>query len=779
MKRKLLEHKKLMRAGAGILAGIVVASGAGGYYAYAQKEAVKQEEQKAAKQEKKDEEENLLDQVLKKQADRDSTDVQKEETVYVVSDPQGTAKDVIVSDWLKNPKNEKTLKDASDLTDIENVKGNETYTADSDGNLTWQADGKDIYYQGKTDKELPVEMKVTYYLDGKKIESKDLAGKSGKVKIHMDYTNHEKAKKNGIYVPFTVISGMILDDNFSNIEVTNGKVLSDGKKNMVVGFAFPGMKESLDLESTDLKDDLEIPEYVEVTADVEDFSLDMTMTVMMSDILQELNIDQDLDLGEIEDALDELNDASKQLVDGSKDLSKGAGTLSSGIKDYTDGASSLKKGVNDYTDGVGTLKKGVTAYTDGVASLKKGITQYTDGVAKVADGTQKLKDSSGTLKDGIQELVSGASQVQTYFEGDSGLVSGSAAISNGVSKLDAALRAGVTSDEKKQAAKAVDQMFDKNGKTYQGIKSQAADQYKSAMKNSDALKSGVADGVSQAMYGAYYNSFMQLNKKALLQAGVSEAEIEKQAKSFAEQMLAASSDAISEASGQLVSGIADGSSDLVGSSVAEACKSAAQTGVESGIASTKESIADQIEAGGDAGLVGGSKALKKGVSKLYKEGIKPLNQGMQTLNSNVPELMSGIKTLNDGAATLNKKSSDLKKGANTLNSKGKDLNDGAMKLIKAGTALKDGAAQLTDNNEKLNSGASDLKAGAEKLSDGMVQFDRDGIQKLKKAYDGDVKKLANRIDDVLDAGKEYHTFSKLSKGTTGNVKFIIRTEEIE
>ena len=134
--------------------------------------------------------------------------------------------------------------------------------------MVWAADGNDIYYQGETSQELPVSVKMTYFLDGREISAADLAGKSGKVKIRIDYTNNSSrnakinGKKETIYTPFMMATGMILPtDTFTNVEVTNGKVISDGNKNIVFGFAMPGMQESLGVDST-LSDgtELSLPE---------------------------------------------------------------------------------------------------------------------------------------------------------------------------------------------------------------------------------------------------------------------------------------------------------------------------------------------------------------------------------------------------------------------------------------------------------------------------------------------------------------------------------------
>ena len=202
----------------------------------------------------------------------------KTETVYVNANADGSVDKITVSDWLKNHSSSDTLEDFSNLENIKNVKGDETFTQNADGSIVWDSKGNDIYYQGESNEELPVTMKVTYYLDGQQMDPKDMAGKSGEVKIRFDYYNNSnetvkvKGKNYNVKTPFTMVTGMILSsDVFSNIEVTNGKVISDGDKNVVVGLAFPGLKSSLNLASYDKLDDVDIPEYVEVTAKADKF----------------------------------------------------------------------------------------------------------------------------------------------------------------------------------------------------------------------------------------------------------------------------------------------------------------------------------------------------------------------------------------------------------------------------------------------------------------------------------------------------------------------------
>ena len=349
--KRRFKNRYVIRIAAGVLTIAVAGGSAGVYTVNAAKTSTKAETtqestDKKDKKDNKDDEEDLKEVLSSKISKAADEEVGKEETVYVVADNSGKAKDVIVSDWLKNFSGEAKIKDATDLTDVENVKGNETYKRGKKDSITWNANGKDIYYQGTSDKNLPVSMKVTYYLDGKEISPKKLVGKSGKVKIRYEYENHSAVTKtiNGkqttVYTPFTMISAAILNtDNFSNVKATNGKVISDGNKHIVIGVAMPGLADSLNLKNTSIGSIFKIPEDFEITADVEDFQMTVTATVANSDTLSEFGLDDAGDLSELTDSLKDLENATDKLCDGSGDLVKG-------IEKLVTASGKLKSGTN-------------------------------------------------------------------------------------------------------------------------------------------------------------------------------------------------------------------------------------------------------------------------------------------------------------------------------------------------------------------------------------------------------------------------------------------------
>lgn len=348
----------------------------------------------------------------------------KVETVYVTADANGAVNDVIVSEWLKNDEASAALDDTTELKNIVNVKGSETYEDDGDGNLVWDAEGADIYYQGTTDKQLPVNMKITYFLDGKKISPEKLAGKSGKVTIRFEYENNSKqtvdvkGKNVEVYTPFAMVSGMMLDaDKFSNVEVSNGKVISDGGKTIVMGVALPGLKESLDVseDKWDKLDDADeikdrLSNYFEITADTTDFELGMTITMASSDILSDFGV-TDLSgsdkLNDLKGDMEELNDGSNDLVEGTSKLKDGTTDLTDGTKKLYDGAGDLKDGTQKLYDGTVTLKDGAGSLSSGASTLSNGVNKYTDGASKVNDGAEKLASGASDLHNGTSAFVKG------------------------------------------------------------------------------------------------------------------------------------------------------------------------------------------------------------------------------------------------------------------------------------------------------------------------------------------------------------------------------------
>ena len=316
-------------------------------------------------------------------------DISKDETVYILARADGATKKIIVSDWIKNAMESSTIKDQTELANITNIKGDETYTQDGNTHV-WDTLGNDIYYQGDIEKELPVSVQVSYKLDGSPISVDEMAGKSGEVTIRFDYTNHQykmmniNGKQEKMYVPFTILTGMILDnDNFKNIKISNGKIVNDGDRTILVGMAFPGLSSNLDVD----KDTLDIPDYVEVTANVTDFELMTTMTLATNEMFHTVDFNDTNDLDGLSDSLDELTDAMDQLLDGSLNLYEG-------LDELLDKSGEMKNGINQLTNGAEKLVKGNKDLDSGASKLQSGASELSEGLDTLSSNNASLNASA-------------------------------------------------------------------------------------------------------------------------------------------------------------------------------------------------------------------------------------------------------------------------------------------------------------------------------------------------------------------------------------------------
>ena len=329
----------------------------------------------------------------------------KSETVYAVMDADGNTTDVSVSEWLKNEGKSNNLSDYSNLKNIKNTSGDEKMSRDGN-KLVWAAKGKDIHYTGDYDGELPVKVKVSYYLNGTKVSADEIAGKKGNVKIRFDYDINDSVKENGYSLtrPYAIVSAVVLsNDNFTNVTVNNGKAVNDGNSTAVVGIALPGMSDNLQI------DELDIPDHVTINAKTTNFEIDGTYTVADSGFMNDVDTtkldDATGQIDELESALDKLSDASKKLVDGSSKLAKGANKLADSSAQIEEGTETLKDGTESMKNGSKDLKAGTGAkdLSAGTIQMKEG----TEALNSSVNGAGGLAGDNGSAKN----LSAGAARV--------------------------------------------------------------------------------------------------------------------------------------------------------------------------------------------------------------------------------------------------------------------------------------------------------------------------------------------------------------------------------
>ena len=432
----------------------------------------------------------------------------KDETVYVLARADGSVDKIIVSDWVKNTQGGDVIDDVTRLTGIENVKGDETYTLGGDGSCVWDARGNDIYYQGSIEEELPVSVAVSYTLDGAAISPEELAGQSGRVTIRFDYANnqYEMVSINGtqekIYVPFAMLTGVLLDNEvFTNVSVSNGKIVNDGDRTIVAGLAFPGLQDSLGLD----RDTLDLPEYVEITADVEGFELETTVTLaangLFNDAAGEAGEFDGLD--DLDGKLDELTDAMGQLMDGSSRLYDGLCAL-------LDSSKELVSGIDKLAAGAAQLKQGA----DG---LSAGASQLQAGAAALSQGLDQLAGQNETLNGGAAQVFQNLLATANAQLAAAGVQAPELTVENYAQVLDGVAASAGDSPAGQQVAALKANLDSYNG-FYQGLRQYTAGVAQSAA-GAGELNTGagsVRDGANSLSAGAgqLYDGILTMQNSA-------------------------------------------------------------------------------------------------------------------------------------------------------------------------------------------------------------------------------------------------------------------------
>ncbi len=683
----------------------------------------------SGKEEKKQEEKTSL-----QESENDAALV-KDETVYVLAGADGSVEKIIVSDWIKNAVGSSSITDKSELTNIENLKGDETYTMNGDTMRVWDAQGNDIYYQGNIEKDLPVDLRVSYKLDGKSISPADLAGKSGKVTIRFDYKNNQSqtveidGKQETIYVPFAMITGMLLDnDIFTNVDVSNGKLINDGNRTVIAGIAFPGLQSNLNVD----KEKFEIPDYVEITADVKNFEMTNTVTIATNKIFSRLNTDE-LDsvdgltdsLGELTDAMDQLMDGSSQLYDGLCTLLEKSGTLISGINQLADGAAKLKQGA-------GALDAGANDLADGAKQLSEGLGQLTANNDTLNAGSKQVFDS--LLNMANTQLTAAGLNVPTLT------------IENYASVLNEVIASLDTTNVAKQAQavalqKVTEAVNAQKDTVTAGVTAAVREQV--TIKVTAAVRENVMEQVlaSQGMTKETYDAGIAAGMISSEQQAQIEAAIDMQMQSDTVQAMIDANINMQMQTQDIQSTIVAKSEEQINLLIEQNMNSA------------------DVQAQITAAL----EQAKSGAASI--SALKEQLDSYNTFYAGLSQYTAGVASAKGGADALNAGAAQLKSGTAELYAGMNELYDGVI-------TLKNGAPALVE-------GITALRDGAIKLSDGLKEFNDQGVQKLVNAVDGDLGGLFTRIKATADVSKDYKSFSGLSDDMDGQVKFIYRTDSVK
>ena len=805
--KEKLKSKYIVRVVAGVLTIALVGTGIGATAVFAEKNSTAVTAEADSTTDSSKDADDIADKLMDSVSLKDN-DADKDESVYLISDANGNVNKTIVVDHLKNKDKKDTLEDASNLSDIENVKGKEKFTQSGD-KLTWQAGGKDIYYQGTATEEPPVTQKVTYYLDGKEISPEDLAGKSGKVKIRFDYTNTTSytetvnGEKQTVSVPFAAITGLVLGDGFENIEVTNGKAEVSDSSSVVLGYALPGLKDSLGIKDKDLDGDVNIPEYMEMTADVKNFSMPaaMTFVVNASDYVSTDGIDT----SDLDDMINDLKDASTQLQDGSKTLAEGTDTLA-------DGLSTLQSKLGTFASGVGTLKSGLKTYTDGVSTLSGGLNKLNSNVPTLSNGITTLNSSAKSLNDGVALLNATVSAKFTDSEKKTLLDQVHSTLESQKSEIEKQAQTTVASQKtaiQKQAQSAVDLQKTDIQKQAQSTvadqkediekKAQAAvDDQKEQIKSVAAetvkqqeteIKNQAASAVEQEFTSGKTDYITNEAKKQLasikpvIESGVKAQFVQKMAeknsaitdydsaKTFFDQNVGLKDGAAEACVNEQIDTIINNLAGSVASTAKDASKIAAgeaaytaasQTAGEAAytgasLAAGTAAYTAARQTAGEAAYAGASLAATTAaytgasqaattaaytgaVSGAEQATITSAEQTKATVAASINQKQANGYSLVTGMKALADGTQTLYNSVPTLTSGIKQLVDGSNTLVANNAQLNSGASQLADGTNQIVSGVDQLTTGSKTLSEGAHTL-----------ADGMVQFNEEGINKILDA----------------------------
>lgn len=623
-----------------------------------------------------------------------------------------------------------------------------TIIEDKDGTKTLQDENKE---------ELPIECKITYYLDGKELGAKEIVGKSGRVTIKLEYKNKEvnkveiDGKEEELYTPFIVVSGVALDiEKNKNIEVNKGKIITNGNKVIAVGIALPGLQESLGITLSDV----EIPNTIEISMDTEKFEMGNIMSYATPKTLSEL----DLDLN----SFDEIFSKVSELKDASIKLENGGTELSDGITSLNDGALKINDGVLALDSGIDTLQNGATTLNNGAITLKNGSLEYTQkseefsnamntvsgglsslnsSYSEVNDGINKLNSSSKELNAGAKGVSDGAKTVSDNLNNISGLLgnvasgasnlsNGAVQASNGVNEIVGKVSSQIEASKSQENIKKMQDMQDLINKDLKLI------------SNYQNLVNSIPDKTSSE----YISAVTVLN---VLQANYS-------ALTGAKATIENTSESVNELYGGLTS------------------LQAGITNIKDGSKTLSDGLS-QISSG-TSELAKGAEDLKNGANRVAS-GTDELSNGTESLLHGSSKVVDGISTLDNGAKTLNTASSDLASASKTIATGAKDLQAGTASLVNGVTTLSNGSKELKNGTGTLIDGTAKLYNGSNELKSGIHEFNEEGINPICDLVNNNLKNTLKRVQKLEELSNEYNRFA--SKEERDDIKFVTITDSIK
>lgn len=543
--------------------------------------------------------------------------ITKDETVYSKLDAYGKSYSNIVNAHIANEEEAELINDLSNLVNIVNVGGDESFEKNNDS-IIWKAEGKDIYYQGESKEELPIECSIKYELDGEEKTKEEIIGKSGKVKITIKYENKDEhivninGKQEKLYTPFIVACGTIIDDGENkNITITNGKVINDGTKTFALAIALPGLQDSLGIR----EEIVTIPDTIELTMDTTNFEMNNIITFATPKISGGEDLDISKTVNKLYGKVDELQSAGVMLEEGANTLKNGTDEYSKKSKEFNSAMKSVALGVN-------TINSNYSEISKGIELLNGASLQVLNGVTKVAENMEKIGSSLAELKKAGELISGGQEQIKQAIDTTINNM-------NGITTADNSAKVGEIK------AKIADnnsmiQKLNASNTNLEGLKLNLTDASQIAIideqirTNNDAIKNLNENIKEENSMVSILNSTD--TSKAL--------ELKKNLQEISSKMATL-----------------QGTTKIL----------------TDGIGAVNAGIIELNSKSGD--IIYGAKAINEGILKLSK-GSKAVQGGLNMIDTSATKLLEANNSLTSGAETIYEGANTLAEGISTFNKEG-------------------------------------------------------------------------------------------------------------
>ena len=731
--------------------------------------------------------------------------VEKDETVYAFLNSDGSLKKATVSEWLHNEGGFDQVEDESILNDITNIKGDEV--PEVNGNkLIWNSTNEDIYYQGSTNKELPLSMEVSYYFDGNKVNPEDILGKSGALEVRIKIINNEektqiikgRTKYISSLFPVAVITDL-KTDIFKDIEADDATIINESKNQILTFATVSGASQMLAESDIDTLNDIsdKLKDEFVIKANVTDFEMPSILMAAssMTDVDHEdMNSDK---LNKLTDGVNSLKDATAEILDGTVKLHDANIELNDKMGEFQSSYAKFQDGINTAKNSQGDIVDGAKQINEGITQMKALMESLTSQLGSLSmDEIGNLLTSAGTTVSSLPETVNTLNSMKAQLE----------AAKKQLSTLSDTIYAQYTTEE--NAANTTALLKEQFAKP--ALKS-LSEQLGTAVDNStlsipltltDADKETIAQTIAKNISldttkegfanaaGTIIADLVTLKSAKCAEAEDSEGCIAK-AKEAAQDELGALTNEIANSISVDSKAINDGLTSLIASKV-PGIQSEVKTAVKTQLGAALNT--DDAQNNLAAGAYKASTVIVQNVAKSTQASLTDELTAMQgQLDSAInlcDTMTSSVNGLLDQAKNV-----DLNK-VSSLGSSLQAAGPGIDKLIEGSSKLYDGTKSMQDGLNTLSSSSNDVTDAINKFKDatqelaeqtgnlnsGVQEFSTDGIDKLSTEVDnaiGDLDTVLDTANATLDQSIDYSNYAGAGENMKTTVKFIMKTDEVK